>query len=105
MSTIRTTVALIGTFPLLDTIRSIRCNYYNLLGLSVDLVVLVEVELVTSVMAVVVGNTGGNGSSDFVFCGGGGGSFNIDPNGTKSLGWFEDGKCEIKFIETQFNLY
>ena len=31
--------------------------------------------------------------------GGGGGSFNIDTNGTKTLGWYEDGKCEVKFIK------
>jgi len=48
------------------------------------------------------GYTGGNGSSGsrlgHTMAGGGGGSFNIDPNGTKTLGWFEDGKCEIKLI-------
>ena len=45
------------------------------------------------------GYTGGNGSPDYEIPGGGGGSFNIDPNGTKTHGWFEDGKCEIKFIK------
>ena len=44
------------------------------------------------------GFTGGNGGTS-VYSGSGGGSFNIDPNGTKTLGWFEDGKCEIKFIK------
>jgi len=44
------------------------------------------------------GYTGGNGSPDWGIPGGGGGSFNTDPKGTKTLGWFEEGKCEIKFI-------
>merc|ERR1712110_1061247 len=50
------------------------------------------------------GYTGGNGStvtstSEYSRkCGGGGGSYNIDPNGTAELGSYDNGKCTIKYL-------
>ena len=44
------------------------------------------------------GYTGGNGSSSYDVSGGGGGSYSVDPNAKRSLGWFEAGKVKIKLI-------
>ena len=43
------------------------------------------------------GYTGGNGASGNTPAGGGG-SYNADPNGTAKLGWYQPGRCKIKFI-------
>ena len=43
------------------------------------------------------GYTGGHGSNNSA-SGGGGGSFTADPNGRRTNGWFESGKCVIKYI-------
>lgn len=45
------------------------------------------------------GYTGGNGSDTWANCGGGGGSFNADKNGTATLGWFDEGNVEVKFVK------
>jgi len=44
------------------------------------------------------GYTGGNGSSSWNESGGGGGSYSLDPNAKRSLGWFEAGKVKIQLI-------
>ena len=43
------------------------------------------------------GYTGGIGSVDRKISGGGGGSFCSDPDGRRTLGWWENGKCTIKY--------
>jgi len=45
------------------------------------------------------GFTGGNGTLNWNTSAGGGGSFNIDPNGTATHGWYEPGKCTFRFIK------
>ena len=46
------------------------------------------------------GYTGGNGSARYgISGGGGGGSYNKDKNATATLGWFDEGKVEIKVVK------